>query len=297
MSSTALLLSVARRLHREPRAKHSLRSLALRAGLSPDHLQREFVRVAGESPLRYSRRVRLWLALTELLGNDADVRRVASDAGFGSAEALIRHFRAEFGCTPERFRRRHRSARSAAGFAGGLRLAARLAPCARFFHVSTEHRRFPMPLLSTSLRVLAAQPALVIRSRVPRSAIAQTIGANLGRIVPYALGAGGVFTGQPFARYPDFGPGNVTIEVGMPLATPLAGQGDIEAYTLPAGETAVGVHGGTYESMPESYAAMERWMASEGKTPSGAPWEVYVSDPAEHPNPADWRTEICWPVR
>ena len=67
----------------------------------------------------------------------------------------------------------------------------------------------------------AAQPALIVRSRVPRSAIAATIGQSLGRIVPYALGAGAVFTGQPFARYPEFGPGEITLEVGMPLAAPV----------------------------------------------------------------------------
>jgi AraC family transcriptional regulator len=28
----------------------------------------------------------------------------------------------------------------------------------------------------------------------------------------------------------------------------------------------------------------------------GPPWESYITDPAEHPDPAQWRTEICWPV-
>jgi len=154
-----------------------------------------------------------------------------------------------------------------------------------------------MPMLSAVLRTLTAQPALVIRSRVPRTDIAATIGQGLGRIVPYALGAGGAFSGQPFARYPDFGPGAITIEVGMPLPTAIAGQGDIEAYTLPEGLAAVAVHGGAYEKMPETYAALEKWIGEQGRAPAGAPWEVYVTDPAEHPDTANWRTEIYWPVR
>ncbi len=154
-----------------------------------------------------------------------------------------------------------------------------------------------MSMLSVTLTPLEPQPALIIRSRIPRTAIAATIGASLGRIVPYALGAGATFTGQPFARYPDFGPGMITIEVGMPLASPVPGKDDIEAYTLPAGLTAVAVHGGAYEQMPATYAALEQWLGAQGRTPNGAPWEVYVSDPAEHPDSADWRTEIRWPVR
>lgn len=37
--------------------------------------------------------------------------------------------------------------------------------------------------------------------------------------------------------------------------------------------------------------------ATQGHSPNGPPWEVYVTDPAEHPDSADWRTEIHWPVR
>ena len=154
-----------------------------------------------------------------------------------------------------------------------------------------------MPLLSTAIRTLQPQPALIIRSRVARNEIAATIGQSLGRIVPHALSAGGALAGQPFARYPEFGAGLVTIEVGMPLVATVAGSGDIEAFTLPAGRTAVAVHGGSYDKLPETFAAFERWMTAEGLVPSGPPWEVYVTDPADHPDHDDWRTEIYWPVR
>lgn len=154
-----------------------------------------------------------------------------------------------------------------------------------------------MPMLSTALRTLQPQPALVIRSRIPRGEIAATIGRSLGRIVPYAMSAGGALAGQPFARYPEFGPEMTTIEVGMPLAAPVPGSGEIEAFTLPAGLVAMAVHGGAYDRIPETFAALERWIASQGRAPAGAPWELYVTDPAQHPDPEDWRTEIYWPVR
>lgn len=153
-----------------------------------------------------------------------------------------------------------------------------------------------MPMLTVSLRTLAAQHALVIRSRVPRSAIAETIGQSLGRIVPYAMGLGGTFAGQPFARYPEIGLGSITIEVGMPLAAALPGLGDIEAIVLPEGPAAVAIHAGAYESLHETYAALESWIADQKRQIAGAPWEVYVTDPAEHPKESDWRTEVYWPL-
>jgi AraC family transcriptional regulator len=75
------------------------------------------------------------------------------------------------------------------------------------------------------------------------------------------------------------------------------GSGDIEAFTLPAGLTAVAVHGGPYDKLPETFVAFEKWIAAQGHSCGGAPWEVYVTDPADHPDAADWRTEIYWPVR
>ena len=154
-----------------------------------------------------------------------------------------------------------------------------------------------MPMLSAVLRTLPPQPALIIRSRVPASEIAATLGQSLGKIVAYALGAGGALAGQPFARYPEFGPGMITLEVGMPLRAAVPGQGEIEAFTLPAGRAAVAVHGGPYTHLKDTYVALERWMTEQGLKPSGPPWEVYVSDPADYPDSADWRTEVVQPVQ
>jgi effector-binding domain-containing protein len=154
-----------------------------------------------------------------------------------------------------------------------------------------------MSLLSTTLRTLQPQHALIIRSRIARNEIAATIGQSLGRIVPYALGAGATLAGRPFARYPEFGPGLLTIEVGMPVTKCVAGKDDIEAFDLPGGRCAIGLHGGPYTQLAGSFAALERWIASQSLTVSGPAWEVYVNDPAEFPDEADWRTEIYLPVR
>ena len=47
---------------------------------------------------------------------------------------------------------------------------------------------------------------------------------------------------------------------------------------------------------PETNAAVERWIEEHGFRVGGAPWESYVTDPAQHPDPADWRTEVYWPL-
>lgn len=297
MSQSIELLWVAKRINDGLSGRLSLQSLSRGSGLSSFQLHGALSRLTGSSPARYTRHLRLLLAATELLRSDATVPRIARRCGFASTEVLIRNFCSHLRCTPVQFRRRAASSRADPRFLHGLKRVKSVAPCLPFFPLQPRRSSSPMPMLSTAIRTIEPQHALVIRSRVPRSEIAATIGQNLGRIVPYALGAGGVLAGQPFARYPDFGPGMITIEVGMPLAAPVAGQDDIESFTLPAGLTAVAMHGGAYEKLPETFAAFEAWIASEEHQPAGPPWEVYVNDPAEHPDPADWRTEIYWPVR
>jgi effector-binding domain-containing protein len=241
--------------------------------------------------------MRLLFIATALLREETSLLQLARRAGFASAEVLIRNFRQGWGVTPQQYRRRYLPASRSAAFREGLKLANRIAPCAGLYRIPTSTGGSTvMPMLSVAVQTLAAQPALIIRSRVARSEIAATIGQNLGKIVPYAMQAGGVLAGQPFARYPEYGPGMVSIEVGMPLAAPIKGEGEIEAFTLPAGRAAVAVHGGAYDQLPESYAALERWMTGQGHAAAGAPWEVYVSDPADHPDPADWRTQIVQPI-
>jgi effector-binding domain-containing protein len=65
---------------------------------------------------------------------------------------------------------------------------------------------------------------------------------------------------------------------------------------LPGGWVALGIHAGPYDSLPDTNAAIERWIEANGFKTAGPAWEHYVTDPAEHPDSKDWRTEVHWPL-
>jgi effector-binding domain-containing protein len=93
----------------------------------------------------------------------------------------------------------------------------------------------------------------------------------------------------------------MTIEPAMRIAATvdaakIAGEGEVESVSLPGGPAAATMHFGRYEDLHEAYAAIEQWMRAQGVRSGGAPWEDYVTDPAEHPDPKDWRTEVIWPL-
>jgi len=153
-----------------------------------------------------------------------------------------------------------------------------------------------MPTISVTRQQFAGQPILLIRRRIPRSELQGMLAECFGRLFGHGHKAGLPIAGWPVARYLSVGPGLWTVEAAMPLAAAAAGAGEMEAGTLPAGPVAVGIHAGAYEQLPETYAAVEKWMADNGVRAGGAPWESYVTDPGQHPDPADWRTEVYWPL-
>ena len=102
--------------------------------------------------------------------------------------------------------------------------------------------------------------------------------------------------GWPLCRYASTGMGLWTIDPAMPLSAPAKSEGEMQADILPGGPVALGIHAGPYENLPDTNAAIERWIEANGYKVAGAPWEQYVTDPGEHPDPKDWRTEVYWPL-
>jgi AraC family transcriptional regulator len=275
----------------------SLAAIAARAGWSPFHFHRAFRRVTGETPKQYTQRLRLEHAATRLVTGADAIVSIAAGAGFASHEVFTRAFRRHFGRTPAAYRAAALQNAGTQVRARHAAVAATTGPCVGLFHIPLDRsRRTTMPSLSIERRELSAQPILFVRLKTARHEISNAIAQGVGKVYIHAQKAGLALADHPFTRYQSSGPGLLTIEVGFRFADAVAGEDEVEAGELQSGPAVVAVHGGPYDQLAETYAAMERWMEREGLRPGGAPWEHYVTDPAEHPDPADWRTEIYWPV-
>jgi AraC family transcriptional regulator len=276
----------------------SLEVLAAKAGWSPFHFHRAFRKMVGETPKQYTQRLRLDRAAARLAAGSDPVLSIAAEAGFASHEVFTRAFRRQFGTSPSAYRVEAMHGVSPAAKTRHVALTDATAPCVGLYHIHAESqpRRSSMPMLSIERRELAPAHVLIVRARCARHELAQTMGACFGKAFPYAMQSGVPLAGRPFTRYLSTGPGLFTIESGCVLAAATPGAGEVEAATLPGGPAAVAMHGGAYDTLSETYAEMERWMEKNGMRPGAAPWESYITDPAEHPDPANWRTEIYWPL-
>lgn len=283
----------------------TLADLAVADGRSRFHLQRIFRATVGESPLQYRRRVRLQRAAAFLLVTDNSVLEVALDAGFASAEGFSRAFRQEFSLSPRAFRNQKRAEHKHLVEHDPLHLqiASRSAPCVGLYRVSTRNaskataRMRPDMSYEITRKNMDEIPFLYMRSQVRPSEISNALASMFVPIFQFATAQGIAFAGPPTARYISFGPGMVTIEAGMPVVGPIEDADDIMAGTLVGGDVVSTIHKGPYDRLNLAHEAIQQWMTDNGAAAGGAPWEAYITDPGEVPNPADWLTEVIHPLK
>ena len=145
---------------------------------------------------------------------------------------------------------------------------------------------------------LVAQPAVVIRAKVQNhDQLAPTMGKLFPVVMKFVKESVAEPAGPPFSRYFCIKGEEWDFACGMAVSQPLTGLGQVEASELPGGAAVTTVHQGRYETLGESWAALERWAKDNGKVPGEPPWELYLTDPSEVKDPAEWRTEIVIPVQ
>lgn len=148
-------------------------------------------------------------------------------------------------------------------------------------------------------KTMSETPTLHTTCRVEHHQVADALAEALPKVFAYVMEVGAPMAGPPYVRYLDRSAAYLTMEPGIPLAVAHQvpdGRDDIEAGVLPAGPAAVTVHTGPYEQLADAYAAIDRWFTANDLEYGGPPWEVYLTDPGEVPDPADWKTQVIWPL-
>lgn len=116
-------------------------------------------------------------------------------------------------------------------------------------------------------------------------------GAVAGYLSRYGVGP----VGPPYARYHRLSSGKIEVEAGFEASTPVAGEGEVEPSSLPAGKAASAFHVGPPEEVSETYERLAAWIRSRGTSPADGAWVVYLTDPAQEPDHGKWRTEVLMP--
>jgi effector-binding domain-containing protein len=147
-----------------------------------------------------------------------------------------------------------------------------------------------------SVETIGPRPAAAVRAQVPLDELRGVFDRGFHAVMRVVQAQGLTVTGPPFGFYPRMPTDTVEVAVGFPVAAAIEPDGDVAPFELPGGRVVTGVHVGPYETLASTYQALTEWAATQGHALAGQMWEEYLSDPAEEPDPAGWRTRIMWPL-
>ena len=154
----------------------------------------------------------------------------------------------------------------------------------------------------------ASQPYLAIRMVVPMTEIRGAADTLPAELAAWMQAHGIAPAGAPFFKYNVIGSEGLELEWGAPTKPPgksghVEGDNRVHAGVLPAGRYATLVHTGPYGGLRDATAALLKWVADHHhrldvrKTRAGEKFggrfEVYLTDPRQQPDAAQWRTAIA----
>ena len=122
------------------------------------------------------------------------------------------------------------------------------------------------------LEQLDSRPLAVVRRRAQPQELSKVVPEACGTVWNVVRAQQVPGAGRHVAVYLD---GAINLEVGVELAAPFAGHGEVVGSGTPAGPAATTTHHGSYARLGDAHDAVRRWCAAAGHTPAGPCWEVY----------------------
>lgn len=152
--------------------------------------------------------------------------------------------------------------------------------------------------MTHEVKVAPRDATLVMSKRVPVriSEIGPVMGAAFGEAYGHLAAHEVPDAGPPFVIYHGVPHGDdpFDIEICAPVGRAIDPKEGWQLSELPAGTFATLVHVGPYDTIGAAYDELGRWLDAHGFVVTGAPREVYLSEPDVPP--AEIRTIVEYPV-
>jgi effector-binding domain-containing protein len=142
---------------------------------------------------------------------------------------------------------------------------------------------------------MSATPIAVVKRRAPLDQMARVVPEACGTVWRAMKGLGITGLGRHVAVYRAETGGALDVEVGVEVAAPFGGNGDVVDSATPAGEVATVTHFGPYGGLAAAHRAVREWCDANGRAPAGVSWEVYGHWlPEWDADPSKIRTDVFY---
>jgi DNA-binding transcriptional MerR regulator len=162
----------------------------------------------------------------------------------------------------------------------------------------------PDAFLSFAVEVkeVADQPLINICTYAAYGTFGQAIRSALSRLLAYAAQAGVQCPERPplvilHQNTPQKNrEAGTDLEISLQVQRMVAGGRGIVSAMLPGGTVASIIHMGPYHELEIIYPALGAWIEEHGYRIAGLPRNVILTNHALVTNPAEYQTEVLWPI-
>lgn len=131
---------------------------------------------------------------------------------------------------------------------------------------------------------------------------------RFGEVFGWLAGHGVAPAGPPFFRYHVIDMERLlNVEAGVSVQAPVEGDDRVIAGVLPAGRYGSAIHVGPYDGLIGAVDDLLHWADSQGlewdksSADDGEHWrcrlEIYLTDPSQEPDPANWQTQLAFRLK
>lgn len=153
-------------------------------------------------------------------------------------------------------------------------------------------------LSAIEIREFPERWALVAAAKTTMDTLGDVLADLFPKLCADAVARGVSVVGKPFTRYgASQAGGTMEIEACLPIAAPVANTEGIECILLEACRAATVSHFGPYDGLGDAHFALGEYVRQNQFETAGLCWEEYVTDPGAEPDPSNWQTLVCWPVK
>ena len=139
---------------------------------------------------------------------------------------------------------------------------------------------------------VSSSPLAVVRCRASLRELSKVVPDACGAVWRVIRAEGIAGAGRNVALYLD---DEINLEVGVEMADPFAGHGEVVGSTLPGGRVATTTHYGPYSQLAQAHEAIRLWCQNNEHALAGPNWELYGHRKDEwKSNPTQIRTDVYY---
>jgi len=143
---------------------------------------------------------------------------------------------------------------------------------------------------------LAGTDVVTITETTSQAKVGELLAQLYAELKAYIEENGGTMNGAPFAVYHQWSEEGVKLEAGFPIVKAIQGSDRFVVKKMNATKAAKATHMGDYSNIDAVHRNINVYVAENGYTRTGAPWEVYLTDPMNVTDTAKWTTEVYYPI-